>query len=89
MIDPAENLNDTDLLALLRRGDHAAFKEIYKRYDKLLYVLPIVKINAWLWNNRLPVPAGATLAAYLYKSVLNKIFNIFRHQHIIQHWVGR
>jgi RNA polymerase sigma-70 factor (ECF subfamily) len=93
--------SDTELIALLKDGDHAAFKEIYKRYDKLLYVFAYRKLKdreeakdvvqevfAWLWNNRLSVPAGATLAAYLYKSVLNKIFNIFQHQNIIQKWVA-
>lgn len=45
------------------------------------------EVFAWFWNSRLSVPADAALAAYLYESVLNKIFNIFQHQNIVQKWI--
>jgi RNA polymerase sigma-70 factor (ECF subfamily) len=92
--------SDHELASLLRGGDHSAFREIYDRYDKLLYIFAYRKLKqreeardvvqevfAWLWNNRSAIPDNATLAAYLYKSVLNKIFDIFRHQNIIQKWI--
>jgi RNA polymerase sigma-70 factor (ECF subfamily) len=97
---PLDKLNDDQLIALLKQGDHAAFREIYQRYDKLLYLFAYRKLKdkeeakdivqevfAWLWNNRNAIPEKAALSSYLYKSVLNKIFDIFRHQNIIRKWI--
>ena len=40
-----DTLSDTELIALLKEGDHAAFKEVYKRYNQLLYVFAYRKLK--------------------------------------------
>ncbi|WP_219223630.1 RNA polymerase sigma factor [Pedobacter antarcticus] len=89
--------SDSELTNLLRDGDDAAFKEIYLRYDKLLYLYAYKKLRnkeeakdvvqdifTWLLNNRLELNLKITLSGYLYKAVLNKIFDIFKHKGIIR-----
>lgn len=89
--------SDSELTILLRDGDDAAFREIYLRYDKLLYLYAYKKLRnkeeakdvvqdifTWLLNNRLELKLKMSLSSYLYKSVLNKIFDIFKHKGIIR-----
>lgn len=88
--------SDRELTGLLKSGDHAAFEEIYTRYRHLLFLYAYKKLKdreeakdvvqnvfIWLWNNRENFTAQATLSGYLYKSVLNRVFDIFKHQDII------
>ncbi|MES2456823.1 MAG: sigma-70 family RNA polymerase sigma factor [Bacteroidota bacterium] len=92
--------SDAELAGLFRTGDDAAFKEIYDRYNKLLYLFAYNKLRekeeavdvvhdvfAWILNNRQKFALKSSLSSYLYKSVLNKIFDIFRHQAIIRKYV--
>ncbi|WP_316811910.1 RNA polymerase sigma-70 factor [Pedobacter heparinus] len=89
--------SDQKLMDLFVSGDDAAFKEIYLRYDKLLYLYAYHKLGnkeeardvvqdvfAWMLNNRDTLHLKTTLSGYLYKSVLNKIFNLFKHQQILK-----
>lgn len=83
--------SDVELLLLLKGDDEPAFEELYLRYDALLYsyayrklqnkqeaqdVVQEVFIN--LWNSRKGFELKSTLQGYLYKSVLNRILNIFK-----------
>lgn len=92
--------SDQDLLSLVKQGDTDAFEEIYLRYDSLLYIYAYRKLQnkeeakdvvqevfITLWNNRKTLLIQSTLSGYLYKSVLNKIYNIFKHQNIIQQYI--
>lgn len=87
--------SDHQLLGMLKLGDKAALNEIYKRYQGILYshafrrfpdreevrdVVQDIFIN--LWNNREHLQVGASLAAYLYASVRNRLLNIIRHQKV-------
>ena len=87
--------NDSELIQLFARGDDAAFKEIYLRYDKPLYLYAYHKLGnkeesrdliqdvfIWLLNNRQSISLTTTLSGYLYKSVLNKIYNIYKHKEV-------
>lgn len=91
---------DAELAVLLRSGDDVAFREIYLRYDKLLYLYAYKKLRdreeamdvvqdvfAWLLSNRSTFVLNTTLSGYLYKSVLNRIFDIYRHRDIIRQYV--
>ncbi|SFH42663.1 RNA polymerase sigma factor [Pedobacter insulae] len=95
-----QNIMDQELAVLLRSGDDAAFREIYLRYDKLLYLYAYKKLRnreeamdvvqdvfAWLLNNRDTFVLKTTLSGYLYKSVLNRVFDIYRHRDIIRQYV--
>jgi len=88
--------NDYELVTLFITGDDAAFKEIYLRYDKPLYLYAYHKLGnkeesrdvvqdvfAWLLNNRTGIDLKTTLSGYLYKSVLNKIYNIYKHKQVL------
>lgn len=92
--------NDLELAELFRTGDAAAFKEIYARYNKLLFLFAIKKLEdeqeamdtvqdvfLWILNNKEKLALKTSLSSYLYKSVLNKIFDIFRHQKTIRKYI--
>ncbi|HWW42832.1 RNA polymerase sigma-70 factor [Pedobacter sp.] len=88
---------DNELILLLKEGNDAAFREIYLRYDKLLYLYAYKKLRnreeakdvvqdvfTWLLNNRTEIYLTGSLSGYLYKAVLHKIFDIFKHKGIIR-----
>lgn len=88
---------DKDLVDLLVKDDDAAFREIYKRYNTLLYLYAYRKLQdkeeskdvvqevfITLWDNRRNFLLKTFLAGYLYKSVLNRVLNVFRHKGITQ-----
>jgi RNA polymerase sigma-70 factor (family 1) len=94
-------ISDNDLITLLADGDDAAFKEIYTRYSSLLFVYAYKKLQdkeeakdvvqevfTTLWTNRYSFVLKSTLAGYLYKSVLNKVLNIFRHKGFCDQYAG-
>lgn len=91
---------DQELVFLLKEGDDAAFEEIYLRYDKLLLIYAYKKLRnreeakdlvqdvfTWLWNNRNDFSLNTSLSGYLYKSVLNRIFDLVKHKGIIRKYV--
>lgn len=92
--------SDIELADLVRSADDRAFKEIYDRYNKLLYLFAYNKLRnkeeakdvvqdvfAWLLNNRSRFAINSSVSSFLYKSVLNKIFDIFRHQSVIRKYI--
>jgi RNA polymerase sigma-70 factor (family 1) len=87
------DLNDAELIALVRKGDENAFREIYVRSGSLLIIYAqkklknideskdvIQEVFANLWANRETLVIESNLSGYLYRCVLNKILNIFRHK---------
>lgn len=97
-----QNHNDSELASLLRDGDNVAFREIYQRYSKLLYLFAYKKLRnedeamdvvhdvfTWVLNNRKTFAVATSLSSYLYKSVLNKIFNIFKKQETIKRYIDQ
>ncbi|PJJ85019.1 RNA polymerase sigma factor [Mucilaginibacter auburnensis] len=93
--------SDSELIALFNGDDDAAFKEIYQRYDKLLYIFAYRKLDdedeamdvvqdvfTGMLANRGNFMIKASLSAYLYKSVLNKILDLFRHQQTIKRYIA-
>ena len=92
--------SDIEWADLVRSADDRAFKEIYDRYNKLLYLFAYNKLRnkeeakdvvqdvfAWLLNNRTRFAINSSVSSFLYKSVLNKIFDIFRHQSVIRNYI--
>lgn|SRR5690606_14784877 len=92
--------SDIELADLVRSADDRAFKEVYDRYNKLLYLFAYNKLRnkeeakdvvqdvfAWLLNNRTRFAINSSVSSFLYKSVLNKIFDIFRHQSVIRKYI--
>ncbi|WP_214226692.1 RNA polymerase sigma-70 factor [Pedobacter sp. B4-66] len=94
-------LSDAQLVDLLKAGDHHSFTEIYKRYNSLLYIYAykklqdnesakdiIQEIYTHLWNSRSNLNIQTTLSGYLYKAVLNRVLNVFRHVAITQEYIS-
>lgn len=85
--------SDNELLALLKDGDHAAFREIYERYSGVLYNFAYKKLQQEaeakdvvqeifiiLWNRRSEFVLHSSLSGYLFKSVSNRALNVFTNQ---------
>lgn len=92
--------SDIELADLVRSADDRAFKEIYDRYNKLLYLFAYNKLRdkqeaqdvvqdifIWLLHNRRSFAVNSSVSSFLYKSVLNKIFDIFRRQSVIRKYI--
>ena len=99
MVDYSQH-NEHDLTRLFMSGDDAAFREIYLRYDKPLYLYAYHKLGnkeesrdvvhdvfAWLLNNRTQLDLKTTLSGYLYRSVLNKIYNMYKHNEVLRKYL--
>jgi len=80
-------LNDQELSALLKEGDHRAYTEIYNRFKAPLYIHAYNKLRnteeakdlvqelfVSLWNNRETLNLGSHLSSYLYTAVRNRVF---------------
>lgn len=91
---------DQELVIFLKEGDEAAFQEIFLRYNKLLLIYAYKKLRnreeakdlvqdvfVWLWNNRNSFSLNTSLSGYLYKSVLNRVFDAVKHQGIIRKYI--
>lgn len=91
---------DQELIVRLRRGDAAAFTEIFKRYQSLLYVFAYKKIGdreeakdlihemfAGVWEKRDVLHVPGDLAAYLYTVLKNRIFDIYKHKKVTQRYL--
>lgn len=91
---------DKELVVLLTKGDDVAFREIYTRYNQLLYIFAYRKLNneqeaqdvvhdvfAWLFDKGKDLDLKYSLSSYLYRSVLNKIYDIFRKKDVFQRYI--
>jgi len=89
------SLSDHDLFFYLKDGEVGAFKEIFDRYDRLLFIYAYKKLKdkedakdvvqdifTSLWNNRETIIIKNALQVYLYTSVRNKALNLFRDRQI-------
>lgn len=88
-------ISDEDLLLLFQTGDEGAFKEMFNRYDRLLFVYAYRKLQSKeeakdvvqevfinLWNNREHLNVNNSLKVYLYGAVRNRALNVLRHKNI-------
>ncbi len=90
------DLHDEQLSALLKRGDHLAFTEVFNRYTPLLYIHAYNKLRndieardvvqemfIRLWDKRESIDEQNNLSGYLYRSVMNGIFNLLKHKKVV------
>jgi len=88
---------DKELIVLLKDNNHKAFKEIYNRYNGLLFAYAykrlqveeeakdvIQEVFIGLWENREKFILKTYLSGFLYKSVLNRILNVWKHKRVIR-----
>lgn len=95
--------SDATLMELFHQGEgDSAFREIYTRYHQLLYVFAYKRLRnqedamdvvqdvfAWLLENGSNLQLKTSLAAYLYKSVLNRIMDLFRKNQSFQRYIEK
>jgi len=87
--------SDDELYLLLVKGDLSAFNVIHKRYYGVLYAHASKKLSdkeeikdllqelfCSVWKNRKKLNLTVNLKVYLYTSVRNRIFNIYKHNKI-------
>jgi len=92
--------SEPELTSLFGDGDEAAFKEIYERFSQLLYLYALKRLDnkeeamdvvhdvfASLLSRRADFKLSTTLSGFLYKSVLNKVFDIYRHKDVIKQYI--
>jgi len=90
-----------ELSELIRKGNQIAFKEIYDRYNQVLFLFAFRKLQseaeamdvvhdvfAWLLENSHSLHLKSSLSGYLYRSVLHKIFDIFRKQDTFKRYIN-
>lgn len=89
-------LNDQELIALLKECDHSAFEEIFKRYSAILYAHSYNKLRdsdeahdvvqevfSRLWIKRDQLIGGNNLSGYLFTNIRNQILDLIRHKKIV------
>jgi RNA polymerase sigma-70 factor, ECF subfamily len=90
-------MDDTELLAGLRRGDDSAFAEIFRTfYPSLVGAAERVvveraaaedvvqEVMLELWRRRESMPAELRLRAYLFQSTRNRALNQIRHLRVVR-----
>jgi len=94
-MDPINQYSDANLWLRVREGDEVAFKEIFERYNGLLYSHVINKLDdedeardmvqdifIALWEKRSTIHE-VNIAGYLFTAARNKVLNSIRHKKII------
>lgn len=89
--------DDAELVEMLRSGSDAAFMEIYERYQALLFAYGFRKLQdkqeaqdvvqdvfVKLWEKRGDFILKTCLSGFLYKSVLNRILDVWKHNKVVR-----
>jgi RNA polymerase sigma-70 factor (family 1) len=92
---PYNDLSDFELVALIKRDDHDAYREIYYRYTGILFTHAYSKLQdrdeakdlvqdvlSNLWLKRYTVQIQTNISGYLYVSLRNMIINSIAHKKI-------
>ncbi|SEO77891.1 RNA polymerase sigma factor [Mucilaginibacter sp. OK283] len=95
------DLPDDKLVTLLQQGNEQALKEIFTRYNKLLYSYAYKKLEDQeeakdivqdlfirLWSNRESFLLKTSLPSYLFRAVRNRALDIFAHKKIKSDYVA-
>lgn len=92
-----DNFTDLQLIAAVKGGDEAAFRVIYDRYNALLFTYAFRRLKSkeqakdvvqdvfiQLWEKRDTFQLKTYLSGFLYKSVLNRVLDIWKHDKIVR-----
>jgi RNA polymerase sigma-70 factor (family 1) len=90
-----QTLLDSELITLLREGDHSAYTQIYERYYYLMFVFAYKKLRnedlakdfvqelfTKLWIKKDTIVSDGNLSQYLYISLRSRMFDYFGHQKV-------
>lgn len=94
--------SDSELVALLRSNDRAAYTEIYKRYTAVLYSHAYSKLQdreeardviqelfTVLWVKRADIAIETNLSGYLYCAVRNRVLNTISHRRVASNYFSQ
>lgn len=92
---------DQELIALVKKGNTAAFTEIFDRYNGALYIHAFKRLQdreecrdlvqelfTTLWLKRDEINFTTTLSGYLYMSVRNKVFNLLSKKKLNKEYIS-
>ena len=92
---------DQELLAYLKNGNQLAFESIFNKYAGELFVYAHKKLKnkeesqdivqdifIYLYKNKDQLHEIQNLASYLYKAVLNKVFDIYKHKYVVNEYAN-
>lgn len=95
------DLDDHDLVTLLRNGNRDAFTEIYQRYFKVLFAHAYKKMQnddaardliqelfTNLWVKREILTFHSSLVAYLYTAIRNHVLDHYAHENVKSRYVS-
>ena len=84
------DLSDLDLISLIKRDDHVAYRELFFRYTGVLYTHAYLKLQdreeardavqevfSMLWSKRESIDFQSNVSGYLYTALRNRVLNIF------------
>lgn len=96
-----DKCTDQELVVLIKLGDEHSFAEVFNRYKILLFNFAYKKLNnkdiakdvvqdlfIKLWNNRADFELKTSLNSYMYRSVLNGVLNIVKHDLVKEEYVN-
>lgn len=94
MVEPI-NLNDEDLIDLLKGDNELAYSVLYRKYNKLLFIYVYKKLKDEeeakdivqevffnLWKNRHRIKINTSVKSYLYQAVRLRALNVFVHKKV-------
>lgn len=89
------NLNDSELVSLLKKNDDRAYNEIYQRYKWVLFLHALKRIRnreeakdivqelfITLWDKRREMEIKGHLSGYLFTAVRNRVIKFISHQQV-------
>ncbi|MBN2349172.1 MAG: RNA polymerase sigma-70 factor [Bacteroidales bacterium] len=92
--------SDCYLVRKLKDGDKSAFEAIFNKYKEKLYFFALGYLHSSaeteeviqnvfisLWENRKTLNEKLSLKNFLYKSVINLVYNYFKHQLVHQKYI--
>lgn len=92
---------DQELTEFLRDGDRMAYTEIYRRYDRLLYLFAYKRLGnreevkdivhevfLSLWLNHEQVNLTYSLSTYLHSAVRNKIIDLIARKQVSSRYIN-
>jgi RNA polymerase sigma-70 factor (family 1) len=95
-LDNYKNFGDEALIASIIDGEHAAFEEVFLRYNTILYNHAFNKLRNHedahdtvqdvfykLWTRRDQLRSGSNLAGYLFTAIRNQIFDLIKHRKVV------
>lgn len=94
-------LSDSELIGLLRSGDHAAYTEIYQRYWPILFrharkmlrdddeaTDVIQEVFTAFWSKSAELILTVSLSSYLYSSTRNKVIDLVNRNKLKNNYLG-